>query len=271
MVRRQLYYKCTFLIVICTFIVCLAGLVGCPAPGPPPTPTPVNMISTTLNPDGLSGANYFEASWSLEAMTLEEAEVLLQSVEAIRSKIESLFDARPITWIDPAGDLLILETKVDFHDPVEIEGILAIIYGLGYARPDISIKILGPYYTELETSWFIEMTINPEHIPCIEDFRWKVNMPAEITDVTITPDDANVRQSSLGSNTLEFTFEPYDQFITVSVTAEEVSVTIEESNGSGKFWPIVTEVVAALIAAGMLALIGLWIAKRRQARQDTEK
>lgn len=268
MVRRQRYYKCAFLVVICILTVCLAGLTGCVS-CEGPTPSPVNRIVTTLNPDGISGSNYFEAAWNIEGKTPEELESLQQSVSDISSRIESLLDTRPKTWTDPVGDLLILETTVDFHDPAEIEGILAIIYGLGYARPDISIEIRGPYSTEFKTTWFIKMTVNPKNVPCVENFKWKVNMPAKITDVIVTPDYANVLQSSLGSNISEFTFEPEDQFVTVSVTAEK------SETGEKIIWPTVIGIIAgaigAIIAAIILALFGSWIAGRIRNRRANQR
>ncbi|MBA7585859.1 hypothetical protein ES708_27849 [subsurface metagenome] len=55
MVRRQLYYKCTFLIAICIFIVCLAGLVGCTPSYPAYTPsTPQEQQDTSQLPDSPS-------------------------------------------------------------------------------------------------------------------------------------------------------------------------------------------------------------------------
>ena len=207
----------------------------------PPGPLPVGMISTTLNSDGKSGSNYFKAAWKWEAGNSEDFESLLAVVEKTRLVIGLLKDTTVRTWVEYDKSLLILEATTQFRDPAEIEGILAVIYGRGYSRPDISIDVQGPVYTELKTTWFIEMTVNPAQVHCIENFKWKVNMPAEIVNLRVTPSDADVYQAYLDNNTVEFGFEKQQGFVTVSVEAEE-------SRGIRTFiWPIIIGVVVAII------------------------
>jgi hypothetical protein len=256
MVKRQRYFNLSFWIAILITAICLTGLIGIVACEGPLSP--VSKISTTLNEDGQSGTMYFETTWSLEDKTYEEYESVQQSVEELKSTIESLFGAKAIQSEDPLGDFIILTVTVDFSNTDQIEGILATVYGRGQVQDDISMEILGPYYTELNTKWQISMTVNPENIPHIEDFTWKINMPAEITDVTITPDEANVSEETLGSNSMEFTFEPVDRFVTVSVKAEESKVMTKI------FWPIVIPVAVAVLT-GIIAYIRHQIVKRKEA------
>lgn len=235
----------------------LLSLLSCVAPS---MPTPVGMISTTLNEDGISGRNFFQACWSLEEKTPEEAESLRELRESIRDQIESDVKTSVTIWEDEYDHRLILETTADFRDPAEIESILAIIYGRGYGRPDISIKVRGPQSTELKTTWFVDMIVNPSQVPCIKNFEWKVNMPARITNVRVTPNNANVEQSRLGSNTVKLTFEPQDMFVTAFITAEESRA------GGTIIWPIISGLAGAIVFA-ILAYVGRQIFRRARARR----
>lgn len=219
-----------------------------------PEPTPVGMISTTLNQDGLSGRNFFRAAWSLDDKIYEEVEALRELAANIGADIESNVDTDVRIWESKYDHRLILETTVDFRDPSEIEGILAIVYGRGYGRPEVRIDVREPQSTEFKTTWFIEMTVNPDLIPCAEYFVWKVNMPGEITSVDVTPSEASVSQSRSGSRTIVLTFEPEDRFVTVFVEAEESEF------GKRVIWPLIVGVVIGLL---IVIALSIWGKSRR--------
>lgn len=249
--RRLLTIVCCLLVLVG---ISLLSLVSCSEPTAP-APTPLGEISTTLNQDGISGRNFFQASWSLEQKTPEEVESLRELAWIIKDEVRSDFDTPVLIY--EHNHRLILETTVDFSDPSEIGGILAIIYGRGHGRPDISIEVREPRITELKTSWLVSMTVNPGQVSPVKNFKWKVNMPAPIKDIEVIPSDAVIHQSQLGTNTVELTFEPQDRSVTVSITAEESRAR------QRVIWPMITGIVS-----GVVVFIVTYIVPRVRARRQ---
>lgn len=211
-------------------------------------PSPLAMVSTTLNEDGISGHNYFRASWKLGYKTTGEIQSLKELAWSIREQIESDLDANVRIWEDEHW--LILETTVDFRDPSEIEGTLAIVYGRGYGySDDISVQVREPEFGEFETMWGIEMTVNPRKICPDCHFEWKVNMPGDIEQVEVLPPDAGCTESRSGSRTVTLEFGAEDRPITASIEASETE------SRSNDIWPTVLAIVSSVVAT---AIVGIW-------------
>lgn len=252
------YLKSVFLLLV-SGTIGLLTLLSCA----PTEPLPMDMVSTTLNQDGISGHNFFQASWSLDSKTPEEVESLWQLVGSISEEIESDIPTTVIIWEweDEYGQRLVLQTTVDFRCPSEIEGILAIIYGGGYGRSDISIKVSKPQDTDFKTVWFIEMTVNPDCIPSTENFVWKVNMPGNIESIEITPDEDSVDWfwSDWSYRAVTFTFEPQDRLITISIQAEKSKF------GEIFIWPFLVGVVAGVMVTIVVNMLRhTWTMIRRK-------
>lgn len=212
-----------------------------------PFATPITIISTTINHDGTSGSIYFQAVWNLNTEYIEEAYSPEESANITKEIIEYYFDTKVTIWRDDSNALLVLGSAINYNDPIETEFIFKIICGEGYCP---SYKILGLEENEFKKMWKAEITINPNLMPHINEFKWIVNMPGEIKDVQGLYSDSIIRKTPLDINSLELTFEPTPMTITFSITAEEFV-------SNGFISPILVGIisgVSSVIILGILAI-----------------